>query len=169
MDMQQEQVNDVFNLHQQVLGNEKARRALLLENMKYVITIHDSKGYKAILGDEQAEWSAYLSDVGVFYSRARVRRWKRIFQFCDRFSLDTNIVFTIPESRLEHIALLPIESIESKEKAEELLSFADNMLPRDWKNEILKMRGKPSIDDCSHEFKLYEVCPHCGDKHVKQI
>jgi len=167
MNHEQQIGEEAFNLHQEILEMEKASRAVTLKIMEALIQMQETKGFKAVLGDQEAEWHAYLADVGVFYSRSRVRRWKRIFELCKAFDLNKEMVFTIPESRLEQVALLAPKVLDTEKKVKEALSYAAIHLPKDWKNELLKYKGQPTMDDCKHEFKEYEVCSTCGEKHLK--
>lgn len=168
MNYEQQIGEEAFALHQEILEMEKASRAVTLKIMEALIQMQESKGFKAVLGDQEAEWSAYLADVGVFYSRSRVRRWKRIFDLCNLFDLNKEMIFMTPESRLEQVALLTPKILNTEKKVKEALSYAAILLPRDWKNELAKYRGLPTPDDCKHSFKEYEVCTDCGEKHLKQ-
>jgi len=164
---EEEQIGEqIFELDQKIRGNELARRMLMIENMQNVIKMVSTRSYRAILGDDKADPSAYLAEIGIFYSRAKVRRWKRILEFLEQSSIEPKIIFDIPESRLEQIALVK-DVFKTKDDALETLEKARLLIPRDWKNTLLELRGKPTLDDCKHENKTYEVCVNCGEKHLK--
>ena len=167
MRLEEQEAQEVYELDNSIRLNEQARRLLMVKNMEALIKMRDGHRYRIMLGDEKAPWTAYLAQVGIFYSRSMVRRWKRILDFLKEAGVETEVIFEVPESRLEQIALLK-SAFKDKEAVLEILEDAKVLLARDWKDRILELRGQPTSLDCKHHFKLYQICPDCGEKHVKE-
>lgn len=160
---EQEGING-FNLHQQIAANELMRRRLLGENVRLLQIMKDTKLYKAVLGDENAEWVGYLGQVETFYSRNEIYNLMRIY---DKFVTDLGFEYAtisdIPKSRL--IELLPVVNMENVER---LLQDARVLTSRDFTDVVRQLKGLPTTDTCTHTFTEYEICSICGEKHKKE-
>jgi hypothetical protein len=151
-----------FKLHKLIEENEKKRRALLLENVLYLNEILTDQLYKEILGDEEAEWVAYLAQLQVYYTRSEVIRWIRIKRkLVDEFGLDASILVEVPITRLENICGVAVD----KAQAEQLIGVAKVQLGKDWKDTIAALKGKPTMEECQHLFNQFEICKTCGFRH----
>lgn len=162
MNFTEQEGENGFNLHQQIAANELLRRRLLGNNIKLLSIMKDKKLYKAVLGDEKAEWIAYLGQVETFYSRNEIYNLMRVY---DKFVVDLGYEYAtisdIPISRL--IALLPI--INDDRLKEELLEQARMLTSRDFNDVIRAYKGLPTTNECTHEYKKFESCKHCGERH----
>jgi hypothetical protein len=150
-----------FKTHQQIIKNELARREFLGTNIYLLKQMKDKGFYKAILGDENADWVDYLGQIEVFYSRNNVYNLMRIYdKFIIDFGLEYSVIADIPKSRL--VTLL---SVITKDNVHNLLDKARVLTSRDFSDEIKELKGLPTTDNCKHEYKQLEVCKHCGEKH----
>lgn len=153
-----------FNLHTQVIENEKLRRELFLQNIILLEEMRNQELYKDILGDEKAKWSGYLGELEIFYSRWKVQRWIFIHQkLMNELGCQYNELLEIPESRLEEVARVAIQ-----DNVKDLLDKAKILLSLQWKDTLAELKGKPTSEICSHEFQKYEVCKTCGIKHESE-
>lgn len=163
-----DRVDKAFALHVKLTANVGAIRQLTLENYEILKEIQDEELYKDILGDETADFKAYLADVDVFYSRAKVDRWHKIRKrLLTEFGIVIEELYNVPETRLEQIAYLS----KDKDHALELLSKAKILLSLDWTNEIRMLKGLPTTDECKHdprEVPATAKCIKCGVS-VKEI
>jgi hypothetical protein len=159
---------EAFNRHQSIIQREEARRKLLIENIIDITNLFDSEEYKAIIGDEDASWSAYLSQLEVFYSRSEVNTWRRVInKFVNEYAIPIEELATIPVSRMKDLLSICKPDME-KERVYEFIGIAKTALPLDWKNVIAEQKGIPTSDDCEHQFDTVEICKKCGFKHKTQ-
>ena len=153
-----------FTLDQHIKANELLRRRKLGENILLLKIMKDKQLYKAVLGDENAEWAGYLGEVEVFYSRNEIYTLMRIY---DKFVTDLGLEYAnisdIPKSRLVEML-----SVVNADNMEDLLSKARLLTSRDFTDEIRQMKGLPTTDTCTHTFTEYEICSICGEKHKKE-
>ena len=100
--------------------------------------------------------------IEIYYSRSEVYKFMKIVaKLIDEYEFDKKLMFEIPATRLFDV----VQYSKNKEQAEDLLYKAKTQMPRDWKNEINVLRGKPQMEDCKHQNSLYEICKVCGLKH----
>lgn len=157
----QEKGKEAFLLHQNIIDRELIRRKLFLENVSDLVKMHKTKLYKIQIGDKNAQWSSYLSQVELYYSRGEVEKWRNIFSnFVEKFAIDPLTFVDIPSSRLEEISRIA----ESKEKAEEYFHQARVLTPQFWKDFIAEVTGKPTSDEHDHKFSMFRICKDCGLK-----
>lgn len=151
------------SLNESIVRNELKRRELLVENIDALSEILDTQLYKVILGDENADWSGYLAQLDVFYTRAEVNRFIKIKRKLQgEFGFNLKDLLDIPVTRLEDVASFA----QSKEAAEKLLDIARVATSQDWKEEISSVRGKPIVTrDDGHTHEFQKVCKICGEKH----
>lgn len=157
-----------FELHQKISNQEQMRRALFLSNVQAIEELYDTQGYKAILGyDPTPTWEAYLSQTEVFYSRAQIERWRKIYQkLVKEYGIDLIDYLEVPETRMEDISRLSLNKLD----ADELLHKAKVLTPQGWKDEISVRTGKANSLDCPHsKTKVYIQCVKCGVKHEQDI
>jgi len=154
---------EAFVMHKLISENELKRRKLLLENINLLERMRDGLFYTAVLGDEEAEWVAYLGQIEVFYTRSLIIRLLRVKRnFLDKFGFDIDTVLQIPHTRLEQISSL---QLTNRKDAEEVLELAKTMLNRDWNQEVKSRLGKITMEDCeTHEFKTFQICKNCSLK-----
>lgn len=166
-EQKEERAKQAFELDQSIKGNEKQRRKLLISNILDLIKMHDNGLYKSVLGEGvEPKWSGYLSDVGVFYTRSKIARWRRIItKLIQQYNLDINNLIDVPETRLEDIVRIS----KNKEDAELLIEKAKLYIGMDWINLVRTAKGKPTMEDCPHNFEVYRVCKDCGAKSKQQI
>lgn len=159
--MDEQQGENAFNLHQRIAANELLRRRLMGQNIGLLKQIKSQGLYKVVLGDEKADWTAYLGQIETFYTRNDVYNLFRIY---DKFVIDLGFEYEtisdIPKSRL--IDLLPVVN---ENNVEELLSQARTLTSRDFTDNIREMKGLKTTDQCEHNYKKMEICSHCGEKH----
>lgn len=163
--MNEEKLGEVaFGLNKELVANELARRGLLVRNIEILEEIFSKGLYRDILGDPNAEWAGYLGSIDVYYTRAEVNRWLKIKKrLADEFGFDLQEILDIPVTRLEAVAILSGDS----KHAEELIGYARNMLPRDWNEEVRKLKGKHIEDDGhAHDWKRVAICKICNSKHA---
>lgn len=158
MNEQEQRGYDGFELHKYIEKNELKRRRLLLENIECLEKIYKDKLYKEILGDDSAEWSAYLSQIEVYYTRAKIRK---LLKISEKFKMQLDKIIDIPISRL-----MDITSLENVDY-DEWFDKARVLTPRDWRIEIRHAKGLVTADTCEHQMVPYEICGICGEKHRK--
>ena len=160
--MNEETGEKAFDLHSLIVNNEKKRRQILIENMGLLDKMQKEELYKSVLGDEEAEWYAYLGQIDVFYTRSRVVRLLRIRQkLVEEMGFSLAELLDIPETRLENIASLARDRVH----AEHLLEKARHLIAADWREEMNMLKGKVSRDECKHDYSKFEMCKNCGEKH----
>ena len=161
---EQRRGEDGFDLHQKIIVRERERRISLIKIGGLLYEIKKQQLFKDILGDEQAKWSAYLSQTEIMFSRHKV---KYLLQIHSYFILQRQIspeeLARYPLSRIIEI----IKYANSDEKINSLLQVAAVALPQDWRDTINELRGKIPSEDCNHLFENIKVCENCGKK-VKQ-
>lgn len=163
--MNEDTGNKAFELHKKITQNEAQRRELFTRNLLNLAEMHNKGLYKAYLGDEEAEWSGYLSEIEVFYTRNQVKDYLRIHKkFVEELGLSTDSFIHIPKGRL--IDLIPIVTADN---FQEWYYKAVVLTTKDWKIEIRKAKGVISEEDeHEHDYKTYDICRICGEKHVKR-
>jgi hypothetical protein len=156
---------NAFSYDMKIKANEQKRRELAAENAMLLSTMKKHNLYKAILGDENAEWSGYLGQIEVMYSRNDVYNMIRIY---DKFTNELNIKYEsicdIPKSRL-----LDIISIVDASNVVEWCDKARVLINQDWAFEVRNAKGLKTEDTCTHTFCSYEVCKDCGLKHKLDV
>ena len=155
--------NEAFDIHSSIIEREKVRRELMISNVVDLVSLFDKQAFRAILGDENGSWSAYLSQLEVWYSRGTVEKWRKIYsRLTKELQIEPFSYIDIPESRLEDI----VKIVKDKDDANDLFSKAKLLIPGDWKSEIFERRGKPTQDECNHEEEeIMAICKKCGFKH----
>lgn len=161
----QEEGIQAFELHQLIVENERQRRILLGKNIANLKLMKDSLLFKVILGDNEAEWSAYLGQVETFYSRNEVYNLIRIYnKFVVELGCDFSNICDIPISRLSELVL-----VVDKHNLEDLLANARVLTSQDFRNSIRGIKGLATIDDGHpHLFVDYKICSVCGERHKKE-
>lgn len=156
-----------FERHQKIIDREKMRRQLLAENVFDLNEMFETQEYKVILGfDPPPVWSGYLSQIEIYYSRAKVERWRKIVEkLVKSFGFDIIELFDIPESRLEDIA----RNATTKEQVKELLLTAKTNTPQDWKDTLAEFKGLPTSLDCKHSAGIFKICSKCGMKEKVEL
>jgi hypothetical protein len=151
-----------FDLHQIIAGREMKRRELLFENMRDINRMYSEKLFRVFLGDENAQWSAYLGEHSVFYSRSKVFTMNRIYQrFIVELKIDVQRIAPIPLTKLAN--LLPVVD---RKNVEDWLTKAETLTNQDLNDEIRIASGKESYLNCEHkEEQTYKVCAKCGNRH----
>lgn len=161
MNTSEQQGELAFKVHSQIAKNELARRNFLGDNINLLQIMKDKELYKAVLGDDKAEWVQYLGQIETFYSRNTIYNLMRIY---DKFVKDLGYKYEeisdIPKSRLS--ALL---SVVDKNNVQDLLEKARILTSRDFSDDIKQIKGIPTTDTCKHDYKRLEVCRHCGERH----
>jgi hypothetical protein len=157
-----------FARHQKIADRELERRALFLENVRDLVEMFESEDFKAILGfDPPPTWAGYLGQIEVFYSRAQVERWRKVWTFCKTNNIDLLDVVEAPESRIEDISR--IKGLNREEYAE-LITKAKLLTSRDWKDTIAPFLGKVTTDECMHPHpKVYIECTTCGNRTKQEV
>lgn len=162
MDTKEQRGVEGFNLHQKIAQNEQQRRFLLVENIKHLHQMLENKLYKEVLGDNQAEWAAYLGQIEVFYTRNKIYSYLRVYKdLVLKHQLQFNQIVDIPISRL-----MDLVGIESKvTDLPDWLGKARLLPSRDWRDEIKELKGLPTSDECEHKkLDCYHICVLCGFK-----
>ncbi len=157
---------EAFRMHQQILETEGKRRAMLAKNIELIVDkMKDGGMYKAIVGDENLSWQSYLAQLDVFYSRAEVSKWYKIYKkLVKKMGFDLYRLANIPFRRVWFVCRFAKDT----EQADALLSMAESLTNHDWKIEELSHRGKKSSEDCKHSnLEEYEICSDCGMKMKK--
>ena len=161
-------VDEAFTRHSKIVNRENTRRGLLLENVEDLVKMFDTQQYKVILGfDPEPHWSGYLAQVEVYYSRAEVERWRKIWRrLVQELKIKPEELILVPVTRLEDIARF----VRSTNEAEEMLGAAKINTPQDWKDTLAKYNGQPTSLDCDHKgSKIFKICGKCGIKHVIEV
>ena len=151
-----------FNIHSQISGNETQRRILLSKNISLLKAIKKDNLFKVILGDQDAEFTAYLGQVETMYSRNEVYNYIRIHdKFVDDLKMSFIDICDIPLSRL--IELIPVVE---EGNVSNLLEQARVLTSQDFRDVVRQIKGLPISDD-GHQHKMvqYEICAECGVKH----
>jgi hypothetical protein len=150
-------------LHNGIVENEMKRRGLLLDSMKLIHELHNSGLYRAVLGDEDAPWSAYLSQHEVFYSASKVYTMDKVYQkFVKELEVSTDKISDIPVTKLSQLL-----KIVTKENVDEWIIKARELTTHDFEDEVRVAMGKESYLTCPHNFANYEICAKCGFRHRK--
>jgi len=151
-----------FDYHTQIVKNENKRRELLFDNMKYLAELHNTGLFRAVLGDEDAPWSAYLGQYDVFYSKSKVFNFVKIYnKFIKELGLSSERIASIPHSKLGLLI-----GVVNKENVEEWLTKSETLTSQDFNDELRIAEGKESYLNCKHEnAKLYTICSVCGYRH----
>lgn len=153
-----------FSIHEQIIENETARRKLLLENAELIHMMKDKEYYKAILGDENAPWTGYLTQHEVFYSASKVYALDKVFEtFTKKLGIPLQDIADIPITKLSSIV-----NVVNEGNVDEWLSKARELTAQDFKDELRIAQGKQSYHDCKHENEVdYGICQSCGYRHRK--
>ena len=150
-----------WKLHNEVISNEAKRRTLFLENMRTINELYNSKLYQVVLGDEDAPWTAYLSQFEIFYSASKVYTMNKVYQkFVKELGLTIEEIQGFPITKLSQ--LLPIVD---KANVKEWLNKAFELTNQDFADEIRIAQGKESYLDCTHTEVNYGICSKCGFRH----
>ena len=150
MNQEEIQGQNYFNLKQRIIEREKDRRTLFIENLPDLSLMFDSNLYKT----EFEDWAGFLGEIEIFYSRNEVDTWRRIYDRFKELEISPEDYVDVPISRLDQIR----QFAEDKEIAIDLLDKAKVLTSRDWKDEIAEKQGRPVSANCSHDYKLYEIC-----------
>ncbi len=155
--------NRAYELHNEVIRNEIERRRLLYRNMEAIHALHENNLFRAVLGDERAPWSAYLSQYEIFYSQSQVYQFDKIYQkFVKELGHSESVLTGIPVSKLASLV-----NVVTKENSQSWLDKATTLTSQDFQDELRIAQGKKSYLDCSHtNSKEYIIC-ECGFKHKK--
>lgn len=151
-----------FKLHQQIAENEKQKRQLSIESAELIHLMHSEKLYKVILGDENAPWSAYLSQNEVYLSASKVYMLDKIYgKFIKELGLEVTQIVDVPYSKLANLI-----GVVTKENVEEWLNKSKVLTSRDFNDELRIAQGKESFFECSHRNQVnYSICQSCGERH----
>ena len=154
-----------FESNKKVTENEKKRRELFADNIDLLEKIQTEELYKDILGDQEAEWIAYLSQLDVYYTRSEISKWLRVkYKISQGFGFDFRTLLDIPITRLDKIASLA----KDKTDAEGLIAKARVYTTKQWRDEVNIRTGKATSDDGhEHQYVNFEICTECGNKHKK--
>jgi hypothetical protein len=151
-----------FSKHQNIKDREQERRKLLAQNMIALVEMFETQEYRAVMGDDEASWSAYLSEIEVFYARGKVEKWRKIYKvLVEGCGIDLSELQILPESRLESLSKILTPEMDLKE----WLNKAEILAPQDWKDEVAPFIGKPDSEHCQHNLETFEICSVCGLKH----
>ncbi len=154
---------EAWKIHKQIEERETIRRALLLKNAEAIHDMHSKGYYKVILGDDEAPWSAYLSQHELFYKASKVYQLDKIYlKFVKELGLKLEDIQDIPVSKLYNMI-----GVISKENFEDWIVKARELTSQDFNDELRKATGKESYLDCKHKFNDYEICSSCGFRHKK--
>lgn len=161
--MTEQEGKEAWKLNEMVIENEKKRRQLLFDNMKYLAELHNTGLFRAVLGDGEAPWSAYLGQHEVFYSRSQVYNYVKIYnKFIKELKLDSQLLVNIPYSLLYSLI-----RVVNENNVIEWLDKAKSLTTQDFRDELRIAEGKESYNDCKHkDIKLYSICPTCGYRHL---
>ncbi len=152
---------EAWNLHNKIKQNEMNRRLLMLDSMEALHTLHSKKLYRAVLGDEDAPWTAYLGQHDTYYSASQVYTLDKIYQkFIVELKVNPKNILEIPTTKLSN--LVPIVTMDN---VVEWLTKAETLTNFDFQDEIRKSKGKKSYLDCTHQFTPYQICSSCGFRH----
>ena len=157
---------EAFTIHKNIVDRELLRRKLFIDNVSDLVKMHKMKLYKLQLGSEDAEWSSYLSQVELYYSRGEIEKWRRIFSvFVEGFNILPDTFVDIPSTRLEDIASFATD----RDFVNECFDSARVLIPQHWKDFVSKNKGKPTSDSHKHNFSVFRICQGCGYKHKQDI
>jgi len=161
--MNEEQGKKAFTIHSQIAENEKQRRQLSIENAELIHIMHAEKLYKSILGDENAPWSAYLTQNELYLTASKVYMLDKIYgKFVKELGLDPNELADVPHSKLASLI-----GIVDKDNVEEWLTKAKELTSQDFNDELRIAQGKESYLNCKHSNeKIYAICQSCGFRHA---
>lgn len=150
-----------FEIDTRIKDRENKRRILLAENAKDLATILEQKYYKELLGDEDAPWAGYLSDLQVFYSRNEIDCLIRVYKkLSGKLNIPKEAWIEVPISRL--IDILPLVDEKNYEK---WFVKGLTLTTRDWNIEVRHAKGKVTEEDeHEHRNQTYEICKVCGKK-----
>lgn len=156
--------SEAFEAWKKLTDNISNRRKIDVENAKLFTEIFDNQWQKDILGDEEATWLAFLAQPEVFYTRSEVNRFMILHK---RLAVEWGFIledfFDINVTKLENIA----KYCKSSSEATHYLELARTLSSSDWKEEMNKLTGKPSMAECKHQdTKTLTVCGVCGHKDV---
>lgn len=151
-----------FALHLAITNNEMERRSLMFNNMKLIHEMHAKGLYKVVLGDENAPWSAYLSQHSTYYTASKIYMLDKIYgKFVKELSIPIEAIKDIPNSKLSAII-----SFVTKENINEWLTKAVELTSQDFQDEIRKAQGKVSYLECRHSNEVnYAICQSCSNRH----
>jgi hypothetical protein len=151
-----------WELHKQIIANEKMRRQLMFASMKAIHDLHSKKLYQVILGDEDAPWNAYLGQHEVFYSSGKVYMLDRIYRkYIQELELQPSDIYDVPFTKLATLI-----GVVKKDDVYEWLNKARDLTTQDFEDEIRKATGKMSYLECEHKNKVtYDICQSCGFRH----
>lgn len=153
---------EAFRLHSEVGENEMLRRKLMFRNMELIHELHRTKGYKVILGDDEAPWSAYLGQHEVFYSASKIYTLDKIYgKFISELGLSMDQIVSIPTSKLSNLI-----NVVNGDNVLEWLNKAKELTTQDFEDELRVATGKVSYLECPHKNTvLYSICQSCGFRH----
>lgn len=159
--MNEKRAQIAWDLHKEIVENEKGRRLLMAKNAELLSKIYDHNYYQELLGDEQGKWSGYLGELNVFYSRSKVFNLVAIYKkFTNELNISSEEWIQIPTSRL--VDILPFIT---KENYEDWFSKALTLTGRDWLIESRRAKGLVTEEDeHQHRFVKYDICEICGKK-----
>ncbi len=162
--MDEKRGKEAFGLHKLITEAEGVRRNLYGKIMYGLAEMYEKGLYKEFLGDENAEWAGYLSEVEIFFSRNQVKDFIRIYnKFTRELKFEPTSYIDLPKARL--IDILPIVDTNN---LGEWLSKASVLTSRDWKIEVRQAKGLLTEEE-EHKCEMvdYEICTICGKKHKK--
>ena len=149
-----------FSLQSTIEGHEVKRRLLLLEIGEALWEVYDKQYYKDLLGQEDATWSAFLSQPSVYFSRnATYGLFQVAKKFIKELQIPKEVLMTVPIQRF-----IECKNIVTKENHQELLNQAVTLTPQDWKIVLRQAKGLPVEENCPHELVKYQICKKCGLK-----
>lgn len=151
-----------FKQHEAIKQNEKIRRALLAQNAEILSSLFTSGDYKSIVGDPDAEWSAYLAQVDVYYSRNEVDSYIKVYtKLTKELGIPKEVWIDIPITRLTDCLRLITAS-----NWEDWFATALTLTTRDWTLHVRESKGLTTEETVGHvhDNKLYEICKQCGKK-----
>ncbi len=159
--MNEDNSKKAFEVHSEIVQNEKMRRVLLAKNSQLLSEMLQDDNFRLILGDESAPWSAYLGQIETYYSRSKANALIRVFRKMHSISPESVVMYAdIPTTRMTEI--LPILDIQN---CAEWLEKARTLVRKDWDIEVRKAKGKiTQEDEHEHEMISYQQCEKCGLK-----
>lgn len=158
--------NKTFEVHEQIVENERIRRILLLQNIIALKRLKEDESYKDILGEDGGTWLEYLGHIEIYYPRAQVFSLLKCVSKLLSFNIDVEEitdVAAIPASRLRKITPFLTEK-----NYHHWLSVARTYVGKDFTIEIKKAKGEPHEEDGhDHDYTEVLICDICGQKHKK--
>ena len=150
-----------FELHKNIGKNEGLRRILLVKNIALLVDMYDEEYYKDILGDEEAEWVAYLAQLEIYYTRNQVYTYTKIYRhLTQHLKIEPERWLDLPITRLSECLLLL-----TKENVKEWFTKANVLTSKDWQIELKQAKGLISEEDeHEHDIVQYDICRICGSK-----